>query len=578
MKKRRNILPGFKLFTAFALLVSAWGISSCNKPFDNVLPEPYENDTLNVADGSKRVLYIILDGVQGSVVKAIAPENLSALTNRSIYSYDALSDNHRNAMTYAGAWTAMMTGQDYTKTAVVSDDFAGFNNQETPTIFSRLKSEKKNLQLVSFASSKSFNDHLAIDANKRSEFSSDALLKDAVINELATEDPSVLLAQFHSAELAANNDYSTDNDAYVNAIQTLDGYVAEMIAALQARKTFYKENWLVVVSSSKSGGPSGSGEGTNLFNDLSRNTFLAFYNPKFNSSSISKPNVDALPYSGTSPKYSGAGSNATQSDPNFANLGTNKEATIRFKIRWDYGSTFYPSFVTKRAAFSPGSVGWTIFMEYGGSVGINFSQTGQSNTQRVHTKSIADAVWHTIDVRFYNSGSTRFVSLYIDGIPAPGGPLNISGLGNIDTPSPLRLGSIGDGNVNCIINDFAIYDFPIPEAELIASSKVTPISPEKDPYYNRLMGYWPSNEGGGKVLQDATGKSAAFNLMGSLNWTSFSDISPNISPEISPSAFRAVPNNVDIPTMIYSWMNVSIPNSWGLMGKYYIPTINLPKD
>ncbi|MGV6945784.1 LamG-like jellyroll fold domain-containing protein [Sphingobacterium kyonggiense] len=578
MKKRRNLLQGIKLFSALTVAITTWSLSSCNKEFANVLPEPSENDTTNVNDGSKRVLYIIMDGVKGSVVEEIAPNNLSLITENSIYSYDGLADNHRNALTYAGAWTSMMTGLDYTVSGVTTEDFAGFNNNTSPSIFTRLKSEKRNLETVSISSSASFNDHLAIDASTKKTLANDEEVKSAAIEQVSNGNASVVLAQFHSAEVAANNDYSRNNDAYVDAINKLDTYIGEILTALNNRKTFHKENWLVVVASSKAGGPSGGPNGSNIFADGSRNTYLAFYNPKFIPVAYEKPNVNALPYSGTTAKYVGAGSNATQSDPNVGNFGSDKDATIRFNIRWDYGSTFYPSFLTKRASFSPGVVGWTFFMEYGGTVGLNFSQSGQGNTQRVHTKYIADNNWHTIAARFYKEGSTRYVAIYVDGVPAPGGPLNITGLGNINTTSPLRLGSIGDGNVNCMIADLAIYDMAIPEADLLSKIKITPITSEVDPYYNRLVGYWPGMEGSGKTLSDVTGKSAPFNLMGAINWASFSDISQNISPAISPSAFRAVPNNVDIPTMIYSWMNIAIPQNWGLMGKFYIPSITLPKD
>jgi hypothetical protein len=191
---------------------------------------------------------------------------------------------------------------------------------------------------------------------------------------------------------------------------------------------------------------------------------------------------------------------------------------------------------------------------------------------------IADGQWHNITAKFWKNGSTRYVTLFVDGVPAPAGDLNISGLGNLNTTSPLRLGSIGDGNVNCIINDLAIYDVAIPTDVIIESSRITPLTPSNDPYHDHLIGYWKSNEGSGALLHDETENSAPFELKGSINWTSFSDISSNISPEISQSAFMAVPNGVDIPVMIYNWMNISIPKEWGLMGKFYNPIVNLPKE
>jgi NACalpha-BTF3-like transcription factor len=511
-------------------------------------------------------------------VKSIAPNNLTQITGRAIYTYDGVADYQRNELTRAGAWTTMLTGVDYTQNNVVSDDFAGFDNDATPTLFTRLKAEKASAKTVSIANSQTFLDQLAVDADDKYKAANDDEVKSKVIDELTNEDPSLIVAQFEAAELAASGDYSETNSAYVAAINTLDDYIGEILTALTERKTFRGENWLVVISSSKAGGNSGGATGSNIFEDASRNTFVAFYNPKFTSIGYIKPNVDALPYSGVSPRYSGANNNATQTDPDLANFGSDMDATIRFNIRWDYGSTYYPSFVTKRASFTGGVVGWTFFMEYGGGVGLNFSQTGQGNTQRVHPRVIADGQWHNITAKFWKNGSTRYVTLFVDGVPAPAGDLNISGLGNLNTTSPLRLGSIGDGNVNCIINDLAIYDVAIPTDVIIESSRITPLTPSNDPYHDHLIGYWKSNEGSGALLHDETENSAPFELKGSINWTSFSDISSNISPEISQSAFMAVPNGVDIPVMIYNWMNISIPKEWGLMGKFYNPIVNLPKE
>lgn len=392
MKNRKRSF-GFAAVGFFTACILALMNISCNQEFENVLPQSFKNDTLGVGDGSKRVLYIILDGVKGSVVRNIVPTNLTQITNQSIYTYDGIADYQRNSLTQAAAWTTMLTGVDYTKNNVVSEDFAGFDNTKTPTVFTRLKMEVGKARTVSISSSQAFNDKLAVDASAKQKVTNDAEVKTAVVNELANENPSLLVAQFNSAELVASNDYSPTNDAYVAAINTIDGYIGEILAAVRARKTYNGESWLVIIASSKGGGASGGDVGSNIFDDPSRNTFVAYYNPKFTTVGYNKPNVDALPYAGISPKYSGANNNATQRDPQVANFGSDKDATIRFNIRWDYGSTIYPSFVTKRASFTSGVVGWTFFVE-NGTIGLNFSQVGQGNTQRLHTRVVADGKWH----------------------------------------------------------------------------------------------------------------------------------------------------------------------------------------
>jgi hypothetical protein len=102
---------GAALVLGFILLHSA-----CNKNFDSVLPNSFKNDTLGLGTNAKKVLYIILDGVKGSVVSNLAPNNLTQITNNAIYSYDGVADYQRNVITNAASWTTMLTGVDLYQT------------------------------------------------------------------------------------------------------------------------------------------------------------------------------------------------------------------------------------------------------------------------------------------------------------------------------------------------------------------------------------------------------------------------------------------------------------------------------
>ena len=297
MKKELTLTATLK-YLSLALVSGLFLISAgCNKDFENNLPKNFKNDTLGVGDGSKRVLYIILDGVRGSVLKDLAPVNLTQITAKSIYSYDGLADYQTNVITNAGGWTNMITGVDLSKHKVSTENFTGFDNQATPTLFTRIKSVLPAARTVSFAATAAFNDNLAADATVKQSFADDAAVKTAAITEINTNNPSVLVAQFHSADVAGGSNYSSSNTAYTAAISTLDGYIGEIMTALRARKTFSGENWMVIVASNKGGGASGAANSANPFVDASRNTFVAFYNPRFNKSQIVlDPNN--LPYSG----------------------------------------------------------------------------------------------------------------------------------------------------------------------------------------------------------------------------------------------------------------------------------------
>lgn len=587
---KRNIISVFNIKTMGAALVLGFVLlhSACNKNFDSVLPTSFKNDTLGLGTNAKKVLYIILDGVKGSVVSTLAPSNLTQITNNSIYSYDGVADYQRNAITNAASWTTMLTGVDYTKHNVTTEAFTGLNLQTAPTLFTGIKSTIPTARTVSFGSTAAFNDNLAADASVKQTLSDDAGVKTAVITELTTSNPSLLVAQFHSAETAgAANGYTAATAAYATAINTLDGYVGEILAALRTRKTYANENWLVVIASNKGGGPtSGGNAGSNIYADDSRNTFVAFYNPKFKPNAVTKPDVSNLPYAGIGPKVN-ATNGAVQSDPNFLNLGTNTEATIRFNIRWDgsAGNSGYCAILQKRgltSGITGGMPGWAFIKDDGGIISFNASFTGTTSNYQAKgptSQKLDDGKWHAVAVRFFNNGTTHTASMFVDGIAAQTAnlALAVSGVnGNLNTTAPLQFGKYT--NVDCFITEFAVYNIAIPNVDIIAASKKTPLTPITDPYYNNLVAYFKGDEGVGSVINDVTGKAPKMNLVGTPNWTSFADISPNLSPAISEAAFKAVPNGVDIPVLIYNWMNIAVPAQWSLMGKFYNPSVTFPTN
>lgn len=559
--------------------------SSCNKDFPNTLRTEYPNDTANVVLKEKKVLYLILDGVRGNALKNLNPPNLAQIVKKSIYTYDGLTDFQTNTITNAGAWSNAITGVTSDKHKVVSENFAGSQVNSYPSFLTRLKEVKPNLRTASIAASQIFNTNLANDATFKANFENDDVkVKDAVIAELNRPDAAVVVGQFHSAEIAgAANGYTDNTTAYTSAITSLDTYIGNIMTALQQRATFAKEDWMVVIASNKGGAipvvPGSNSFGA--FDDPTRNNFIIFYNPRFLPQITPKPDVSSLPYAGIAPKFSLSNA-AVQSDNSFLNLGTNKEATIRFNIRWDgsTGNSGYAAILQKRGVTSgitTGVPGWALIKDDGGIISFNVSFTGFGSNRQAKgpvSQKLDDGKWHSVAVRFYMNGTTHTASMFVDGIPAQTANLALtvsSGAnGDLDTSSPLTFGRYT--NVDCFITEFAAYNIAIPNADIIANSKKTPLTPATDPYYNNLIGYFRGNEGTGNQINDVTGKAAPMNLIGAANWSNFSDVSQNISPLISPATFGVVINNVDIPYQIYQWMGVIIPNTWQLSGKTWKPT------
>lgn len=584
MKKGFTLTETLKylgLCLVFGLFLMATG---CNKDFENTLPKNFKNDTLGVGNGSKKVLYIILDGVKGSVLRDLAPINLTQITAKSVYTYDGLSDYQTNVITNAAGWANMITGVDVSKHKVSTENFAGFDNQITPTLFTRIKSVLNNSRTVSFAATTAFNDNLAADATVKQSFADDSAVKTATVNEINTNNPSVLVAQFHGADVAAANNYSTSNTAYTAAINTLDGYIGELMTALKNRKTFSGENWMVVIASNKGGGPSGGANSANPFVDGSRNTFVAFYNPKFSRSQlVLDPNN--LPYSGIAPNLvctSTSRNDLIANNTTTGSFGTTGDYTLFLKVRANHASVGgYPPFIGKTANFANGNPGWVLFTN-GDS--WNFKANG---TQQFGggTRNFRDGLWHTIAIRIYTENGARYVAGYQDG-KLVGGPLNSGNsawTANMTSTTPLTIGNIltTESTVSAIdvlIQDVLIYNVAIPESDVIQYMRKTSFSPA-DAYYSNIIGYWPLNEGQGATAAEKTGKGPVLNYVGTNIWKPYGDLAPNISASVfTTAAYTAVPNGVDIPLMIYNWLNIAVPANWSLMGKFYNLPVNLPTN
>lgn len=577
MNKLFNSASTFKvlgLFSVLFLILCGWG---CNKDFNNALPTTYKNDTLGRGAG-KKVLYIVLDGVSGSVLKTLAPTTITQVNAKATYTFDGLADDNLNAITNASAWTTMFTGVEYTTHNVTTEDFSGLNLQATPTIFTRIKSSINAARTVSVGSTSLFNDKLAGDATEKINAANDEAVKTAVVNDLKTKNSNLIVAQFHSAETAgAANGYTATTPSYASAISAIDGYINEMLTAMRARDGFSGENWLVVIASNKAGGPSGGTQGSNIYLDASRNTYVAFYNPRFSTSRIDKPDDNSYPFVGSAPRFMGTTTTtatATLSNAAIGNFGTTGDYVIMFKVRNDATTdSSWPMFLRKSTSTGStlSSTGWA-FAFAGTSFQNDF---GNINANRPSVSTIRDAKWHTIATKLSFIDGVRTVTQFSDGIKRGVYTASVQGL-NLTNASFLKIGIDPGFSTNFLLRDLVIYNRNMSDLEIIANMKKEITL--NTPFPNNLVGWWPCDDGSGLVIKDKSGNKNDFVLTNNVTWSTFNELSPLVSGNITQEAYSAVPNGVDIPVLIYNWLNIAVPTNWGLTGKLYIPTITLPTN
>lgn len=567
---RAKLFGSSLLTTTCCMLVML--VTSCNKDFEKLSTIKYNNDSLAVSAGKSKVLYVILDGVRGSVLSTMKPANIVKINKNATYTFSGLNDSTATVATNAGSWTDMMTGVPVTSHKVISEDFAGNQLAQFPSIFTRLKQVRPNLKTVSLAASASFNTNLATDASERTVFATDAEVQTALKSKIGTSDADLIVAQFHSADVAGTaGGYNASNAAYTAAITTLDTYLGEALNALKARPTYADENWLVIIASNKGGvDPTAPTTDGTLFGDPRKNIYVALYNPAFDAKSYGKPNTSEIPYSGKAPRFQSTANStvyATLANTAIGNFGNTGGYTMMFKIRVDESTDqYWPQFMGKSPSNADVNAGGWQFAFSGPDFQFDYG-----NSTRPGLGPVRDAKWHTLAVKFSMEGSTRYLRIYKDGVALTGGgayPLDITSK-NVTNTNPLRIGTGAAKPTNFLITDLAIFNVAIADNDLTNYMKREMSA--SNPHFANLIGWWPCNEGTGFVLKDRSGKGNDFSITGTVAWTTYNDLTPNITPSISGVVYRSVPNGVDLPFTIYNWFKLLPPASWNLTGRSFSP-------
>lgn len=560
--------------TIFAAMVA---FVACNKPFPDTLEKEYFEEPVKAIE--RKILLILVDGAVGSEVRAAMPPTLNSLVDFSIFSWDGLNEYRNNQVTNPLSWSTLLTGANSNKHNVTGNDFSTYAIASYPSIFTRLKQEKPNLRTAAFSASADLATNLAADASVKNNFTgNDAAVKEAAKEELLSNDPDLIMAQFIGVDKAGEStSYSINSAEYKSAILQVDSYIGELLAAMRARPNYESENWMVIITSNKGSNEQYVPVGTpwSAFDDKSHNTFFFFYNPRFKSQNPNKPTV--IPYFGASPYYSGTQSlnrRAKVLDGGDSyDIGATGSFTIQCKVKIPAGNYYYPAFLSKRASFGGGVVGWVFFME-GNYWQINFGQSGFGNRQ-IRGHAIADGQWHTLTVVIKQEGSARNVYTYTDGVLYPfTGNRDIASYGNLNSPQPLTVGNLPPDNVtnfqNYLVTDIRFYNTALSTDYILNNYCKTDVE-TTDPYKTNLKGFWPSTSVTlDKKLLDESGNGHHL-VIESYNPASFADITTSVCPAVSDAVYKTVPNAADVAMQIYQWFGVIVPPTWNLDGKNWIP-------
>lgn len=568
------------------LLIVATTISSvaCNKNNNTTLTSAKTSTTPTLLQ--QKVLFVVVDGAKGTEMQAAAPPVLTSLTNHAIFSWNSLTDYSNGFVTNPSTWTTLLTGVNNNKHKATNSlntaDLADF-----PTIFTHLKMANPKLRTVGIASVDSFKTALLGDATSASSFGGDdAAVSVAALSEIKTNNPDLLMVEFHSADIAGqSSSYSVSSASYKSALLQIDTYIGQLISAIQSRANYPNENWLVILTSNK-GSNTGiaGGAAWSAFDDSRHNTFTFYYNPRFVPKVATKP-VGILPYGGRTQSYTINGS----SDPgnqaivpastlgNRMDFGAGSEFSVQCKVKFSTAAS-YPSFLGKMQKFDDDNPtpGFLFFLE-GGNWQFTVRPISGGRTQAMGG-TVTDGDWHTLTGVVRIESGQRKIMVFTDGVK--GAVKNIgmadSYINNENFIVGWRTGSNGGSSFTGLITDVRVYKTALSDAYVAANYCSTTIS-ANDTAYKKLIGFWPSTDvqtdGSKYWFSDMGANNMNLNIK-TANLASFNDKSTNVCPPVSAASYTSVPNNVDAFPLIFSWFNLPVSASWNLDGQTWIPNYN----
>lgn len=504
-----------------------------------------------------KVLIIGLDGCRQDALRAANTPHIDALLPNALYSYDALTEYP----TWSGpGWSSLLTGVWSDKHGVLENSFAGSNFEDYPCLFNYIEEFNPGLRTVSLVDWKPIHDYITNGADENyysplaTYFLADEEIRTKAVQELTFNNPDAMFVYFGSIDEAGHTTtFSASNPIYISAIEDVDGYIGEIMDALQSRPTYNDEDWLVILSPDHGGESFGHGEAK----EVERNTFQIYWNENFSSEEIIK---DSTIYK-VNGKYSLFNNNdkyARALNASYYNFGTSQDFTIECRIRTT-GFTGDPSILSNKDWDSGDNKGYVISGQWGGTWKVNIGD----GVKRIDVEGsqIDDGNWHHLAISADRDG---YLKVFEDGNRIA--QTDMSFIGNISTGLFFAMGQDGelnypfgwDGNIaevrmwNTVLDEETILEY--------ASKNISGIHP----YYSNLIGYWRGNDGTGTYWNDMSVNNNDCILQGGLAWK-------KVKKNLIIDDYNSVPHQVDIAQAVYEHLSIPVESEWQLDGVSWLP-------
>lgn len=510
----------------------------------------------------RKVLIIGIGGCRGETMQSADIPNIKALLPHSVYSFDALTEAPTSD---APGWSSMLTGVWVDKHGVKDNSFVGSNFTRYPVIFKYLKEINPQMKIISVSSSNIINDKLMMNADVRiSSNGNDILTKDSAVARLTNNNPDVMFINFEDADQAGKTfGYDSSIPQYMEALTKIDGYVAEVLKAMNQRSQIAKEDWLVIISTDHGGGL--NGHGGDSYDE--KNIFTAFYNKRFESKEVIPPastlksiyfsNIDQYAYI------------EDTMHPGFLDFDSYSGFTIQLNVKCGDHLTAYDSFLGNKNWFSGYNPGWVMAVE-GQGWKLNVGDGNNRADANSNAPPLNDNKWHKIAISVNKKEGN--VNLYQD--DSLYNTTSISTITSWNNNSDIKLNSGDDitgtlsqayGNSPFNVANIRIWDTVLTVDDMKKYPACDTSARYNDPFENHVVGWWKAIDGSRAKLKDYGPYQVDMQLTGTPLWVQ-QQIDFCNTP-LPPS----VPTIVDIAPAVLQWLHISTDPGWGLEGRSWLP-------
>ncbi len=511
-----------------------------------------------LAQSTKKVLIIGIDGCRSDALQAAETPNLDKLIAKGIFSPDAINDD----ITISGpSWSAILCGVWSDKHLVTNNSFNGSDYDSYPHVFKHLNDFDPNLNTVSICRWGPINDFIVQDhADFKWNTSSDLEVATEAATYFAQNDPDVMFLHFDDVDHAGHgHGFAITVPEYRAAIEDVDAHVGTVIEALEQRPNYPNEDWLVLVTTDHGGiGTSHGGssiEEENVFIIASGN----YISPRLilKDSSIVTDNFFNCLGDSVELHFDGVDDQVQIASNPLFDFGEDQDFTIECRVRTAVaadvaivGNKDWDSGLNKGFVFSfkyPSGPEWKVNIGDG------------SNRADLNTGgTIADKEWHTLSVTFDRDGLMR---MYQDGAIVDS--TDISSIGDITTSDGLFLGTDINGayDYSGAIAELRVWNTVL-DRKAIQDWHCTFIE-DSHPNYGDLTGYWKLNEGmGTNPVSDYSGNNNSGQLQGT-NW--------KVPDSTVVYDYSSTSRLTDIIPTALRHLCIPIAPSWNLDGTSLIP-------